>query len=120
VSEFGSALRRLAGLHDLTNRETAAVLGLSEQSISELQSGKREPSLQTVGQVAQVFGVDGLAMQEGIEAILHQVGDPERFERAEKEIKRRRGMKWVTDEKGYGRLEVTDIDSKRSKKRTKT
>jgi len=43
VSRFGESLRRLGGLHGLTDREMAVLLSLSEPSISELTSGRREP-----------------------------------------------------------------------------
>jgi transcriptional regulator with XRE-family HTH domain len=95
VSEFGSTLERLAGLHGLTNRETAALLALSEQSISELVNGKREPGLGTVQKVAEVFEIDSMAAMDGIRAILHQVADQDRFERVEKKI-RHRNLKAVT------------------------
>jgi transcriptional regulator with XRE-family HTH domain len=88
VSQFGSSLRRLAGLHGLNHRQLAVLLDLSEQSISELTSGRREPGLQTVRKVAETFEVDALKAQDGIQAILDQVGDRERFERVEKKISR--------------------------------
>jgi hypothetical protein len=44
--------------------------------------------------VAETFEVDALNAQDGIRAIIEQLGDPERFDRVEKKI-RRGGMKAV-------------------------
>jgi transcriptional regulator with XRE-family HTH domain len=89
VSKFGDTLQRLGGLHGLNSRQTAQLLGLSEQAVSELIRGKREPSMDTAKRVKNVFMVDPLAMHEGIESILPSICDQERFVKVEKYIKQR-------------------------------
>lgn len=87
MSNFGNALRRLAGLHGLSNRETAALLGVSEQTISELTTGKREPGQATFQRVRAAFLVDPFAMSDGIEAVLPSLCDLERFKQVERIIR---------------------------------
>jgi transcriptional regulator with XRE-family HTH domain len=89
MSKFGDTLQRLGGLHGLNSRQTARLLGLSEQAVSELIRGKREPSMDTAKRIKNVFMVDPLAMHDGIESILPSICDQDRFAKVERYIKQR-------------------------------
>jgi transcriptional regulator with XRE-family HTH domain len=88
VSRFGETIQRLGGLHRLNSKELALALGVSEQTVSELVNGKREPGTKTLMQTREVFEIDPLLAQDGIEAILPEVANVERFERVERKLKR--------------------------------
>ena len=54
---IGVNLRRLAGMHGLLQRELAAYLGLSEQGLWNILSGRSEPRTRTVQLCARTFGI---------------------------------------------------------------
>ena len=53
----GTNLRRLLGMHDITQRELASYLGLSAQGIWNIVHGRSEPRAGTALRAAQAFGV---------------------------------------------------------------
>ena len=54
---IGINLRRLTGMHGLLQRELADYLGLSEQGLWNILSGRSEPRTRTVQQCARAFGI---------------------------------------------------------------
>jgi len=100
MSRFGENLARVLGLHALTGRQAARLLGVSEQAVSEWLTGKREPGTASLTRIASSFEIDALRlMNEPFSAVLPQLADPDRFERVEKRLT---GAEWVTDKRGYG------------------
>jgi transcriptional regulator with XRE-family HTH domain len=58
MQRFGEKLRALRQRHNLTMRELADKLGLSTHGyIGDLESGRRQPSLELAVQIADLFGV---------------------------------------------------------------
>lgn len=67
MQRFGEKLRTLRKQHNLTMRELADKLGLSTHGyIGDLESGRRQPSLELAVKIADFFGVtvDQLARDE--------------------------------------------------------
>ncbi len=67
MRRFGEKLRALRQRHGMTMRELADRLGLGTHGyIGDLESGRRQPSLELALQVAELFGVtvDQLAKDE--------------------------------------------------------
>src|SRR5215208_2838543 len=92
VSRFGENFARVLGLHALTGRQAARVLGVSEQAVSEWLTGKREPGTSSLVQIASSFEVDALRlMNEPFSSVLPQLADRDRFERVEKRLN---GLDW--------------------------
>ena len=86
MKELGNNLKRLFGLHDLTTREASKNLNISEQALSELQSGKRErPRFSTIQAIARFFEVpsDRLVDAPFEELLAVELADRERFKRVE-------------------------------------
>ncbi len=103
MSRFGKNFARVLGLHALTGRQAARLLGVSEQAVSEWLTGKREPGTSSLTQIASSFELDALRlMNEPFTAVLPQLADPDRFDRVEKRLS---GVEWVTDTRGYARIE---------------
>ena len=75
---FGENLTILRGLHTLTNAKAAGLLGFSQQTLSEWQSGKQDPSWKGIKAVAGFFEVpvevlvDGTPQEVGL---AHLEGD---------------------------------------------
>jgi transcriptional regulator with XRE-family HTH domain len=100
MSRFGENFARVLGLHGLTGRQAARLLGVSEQAVSEWLTGKREPGTSSLVQIASSFEIDALRlMNEPFVAVLPQLADPDRFDRVEKRLN---GFEWVQDKRGYG------------------
>jgi transcriptional regulator with XRE-family HTH domain len=82
--------RRLMGLHALRISSQEAdsatiLLGLSSQLLSELQSGRRQPSLKTVQRIASFFEItmDRLLEAPFEDLLANELSDPERYRRVE-------------------------------------
>lgn len=56
--DVGLAIRSVRESKGLTQREAAAVLGVSETHLSLLENGKNRPSLALVEAIAEAWGVD--------------------------------------------------------------
>jgi transcriptional regulator with XRE-family HTH domain len=107
MTRFGENFARVLGLHNLTRRQAARLLGVSEQAVSEWLTGKREPGTTNLVQIASSFEVDAVSlMSEPFTAVLPQVSDPDRFDRVEKRIN---GLEWVTDKRGYARIKSAKV-----------
>jgi transcriptional regulator with XRE-family HTH domain len=69
---FRENLTILRGLHNLSNAKAAGILGFSQQTLSEWQSGKQAPSWRGIKAVAEFFEVpvevlvDGTPQEVGI------------------------------------------------------
>lgn len=55
---FGAALRALRTRNDMTQKQLADVLGLSESTVGMYERGKREPEFETLEAIADYFNVD--------------------------------------------------------------
>ena len=84
--DFARNLRALAGLHDLTGTDLAAILGLSRPAVSDLMRGRRQPSLPTLLMIREIFGIGSDLASDPLEELLPTFADPERFRAAENEI----------------------------------
>jgi transcriptional regulator with XRE-family HTH domain len=85
---FGENLRRLLGLHGLSGREAASLIGVSPQSLSEWVRGRRRPNLQMLLRVASFAEIptDRLLHAEFGDLLEHELKDRGRFERVEAKI----------------------------------
>jgi transcriptional regulator with XRE-family HTH domain len=105
MSRFGENFARVLGLHALTGRQAARLLGVSEQAVSEWLTGKREPGTSSLVRIASTLEVDAIRlMNEPFAAVLPQLADPDRFDRVEKRLN---GFEWVTDKRGYGHIKAS-------------
>ncbi|HEX4277307.1 MAG TPA: helix-turn-helix transcriptional regulator [Bryobacteraceae bacterium] len=57
MEQLGAALRSLRVFHDLSQTDAAAKLEISKSFLSELESGKKEPTLALLSRYAEVFVV---------------------------------------------------------------
>jgi transcriptional regulator with XRE-family HTH domain len=66
----------------------ASLLGISAQALSELQSGRRSPSLTTAHAIALFFEVplDRLLEADFSDLLSHELADPDRYQRVENKI----------------------------------
>ena len=55
---FGAALRALRTRNDMTQKQLADILGLSESTVGMYERGKREPEFETLEAIADYFNVD--------------------------------------------------------------
>jgi transcriptional regulator with XRE-family HTH domain len=100
MDEFRNNLIRLLGLHGLTSREAAQILGLSESTVGKWGTGLRQPSFATALRVGEFFGIpaDRLATAEFPDLLQHELADPERFHAVETRIHHARaGLRPVQD-----------------------
>lgn len=100
MEQFRNNLSRLLGLHNLTAREAAQILGLSQSTVGKWGTGLRQPSFATALKVGEFFGIpaDRLATAEFTDLLQHELADPERFEGVETRIHHARaGLRPVED-----------------------
>ena len=57
LDAFARTVRRLRRERDLSQRALAAVAGLAEKHVSEIERGNREPKLSTIFKLARGLGV---------------------------------------------------------------
>ena len=87
--QFSDNLRRLLGIHDLSGRQLARLLGTTPQSVSYWTAGKRLPSTQMLVPLASLFQIDPTRLISfSFDVLLSDVADPERFAAAEKALRR--------------------------------
>ena len=88
MDEFRNNLSRILGLHNLTARDAAKILGLSQSTVAKWATGGRQPSFATALKLGDFFGVpaDRLATAEFTDLLEHELADPERFEAVETRI----------------------------------
>jgi transcriptional regulator with XRE-family HTH domain len=92
MEHFADNLNRLLGLHGLSAKEGASILGLSQSALSKWSTGERKPSFPTALTVGEFFHVpaDRLARAEFGDLLANELASRDRFEDVEKEISRRR------------------------------
>lgn len=56
--DFGSVLKSLRHRHNMTQKNLADALGVSESTVGMYERGKREPDFETLEQIADYFNVD--------------------------------------------------------------
>jgi transcriptional regulator with XRE-family HTH domain len=54
---LNKALRLMRVFHDLTQKELAGKLDISNSHLSEIESGKKQPSIALLERYSQVFGI---------------------------------------------------------------
>jgi transcriptional regulator with XRE-family HTH domain len=57
MNQLGAALRSLRVFHDLSQTEAAEKLEISKSYLSEVEAGKKDPTLALLSQYAEVFSV---------------------------------------------------------------
>lgn len=57
MEQLGAALRSLRVFHDLSQTEAATKLEISKSFLSELEAGKKDPTLALLSRYAEVFSV---------------------------------------------------------------
>jgi transcriptional regulator with XRE-family HTH domain len=62
LAAFARTVRRLRRERDLSQRALAAVAGLAEKHVSEIERGNREPKLTTIFKLARGLGVSPEAL----------------------------------------------------------
>ncbi len=121
MEQFPDNLNRLLGMHDLTDREAAEILGLRQSTLGKWQTRMRRPSFAMALRVGEFFGVpaDRLATAEFTDLLQHELADPERFEAVETKIHHlRTGLRPVENlEAGKEVDVVTGKPVKRKKRR---
>jgi transcriptional regulator with XRE-family HTH domain len=92
--EFATNIDRLLGLHGLTAREAAKLIGLSAMALSEWRLGKREPSLKALIRLSALFEVAGdrLVTVPFRDLLSNELSDPDRFDRVEARIDQGRSL----------------------------
>jgi transcriptional regulator with XRE-family HTH domain len=88
---FSENVTRLIGMHGLTAKEAALVLGVSPQTISSWLRGHSGPSTSIALAVSQFFEVPADRLFTGSFAdLLDVLGNKERYERVDAKIRRAR------------------------------
>jgi transcriptional regulator with XRE-family HTH domain len=92
MNRFPDNLNRLLGLHALSAREAAEMLGLSHSTFAKWEAGTRQPSFSMALRLAEFFGVptDRLATAAFEDLLQHELADPERFRTVEAKIQQAR------------------------------
>ena len=57
MSPIGGKIRQLREMHDLTQRELATVIGISDKAVSAWENGKKTPRMPVIKKLADYFGV---------------------------------------------------------------
>lgn len=57
MAQVHENLRRLAGMHLVTQQRLAVALGMSRQGINNLYKGRSDPSMSTATRIAVLFGI---------------------------------------------------------------
>lgn len=54
---LSEALRLVRAYHDISQSELSSQLGISNSYLSELESGKKQPTLDVLGRYSEYFGI---------------------------------------------------------------
>jgi len=71
---IGEALRLIRVYHDLKQKDAAALLGISTSFLSEIEKGRKTPSLDLIKSYAEKFGIPAssiLFFAESVEGDAH-------------------------------------------------
>jgi transcriptional regulator with XRE-family HTH domain len=92
LEHFADNLERLLGLHKVSAKEAASLLGLSQSSFSKWSAGKRSPGFGTALKIGDFFEVSAvkLARSPFAELLANELSSAERFEEVERKIQSRR------------------------------
>ena len=83
-------------MHRLTDRELAALLGITAQTVSLWRHGKRAPGSSTLIKAAELFGLPANLLYADPTELLPLAAEPDRFIETERKISQeRRGLKAV-------------------------
>lgn len=63
MSEVGDNIKRLCGMHLVSQEELARHVGLSKQGLNNVVVGRSQPSIVTAQKIAEAFGI-------GVDALL--------------------------------------------------
>ncbi len=106
VEHFADNLARVLALHKLTAKDAAPLLGISQSALTKWKEGSRSPSFKTLVKIGDFLGLsaDRLARADFADLLAHELADPERFERVEREIAER--------SKVYSEFEIKAMEEK--------
>lgn len=107
MEHFADNLERLMGMHKLSAKEAADMLGLSQSVLSKWQSGARQPSFSSALAAGDFFGVpaDRLARADFSDLLANELAEAGRYAEVEAEIRRRRStLREVGDTKMLGKV----------------
>ena len=113
MEHFADNFERLLGLHKLSGKEAADMLGLSQSVLSKWQSGARQPSFSSALTAGDFFGVpaDRLARADFSDLLANELADTQRYADVEAEIRRRRTkLREVGDTKMLGKSKPEEED----------
>ena len=79
---LGEALRLIRVFHDIKQQELAERIGLSKSYVSELESGKKNPSIDVVQKYSEIFGIPA----SSILFFSENLDDPSNYRRAKSAI----------------------------------
>ena len=117
-------LRRLLSFHHASGREAAGVIGASEHAVSAWLTGKREPNMQMMMRLADLYDFDPRDIAGDPLDFAQELADPARIEAAEKNIRAAAGAKLTPKERqimaGVARQKkVSSLEKKRQTKARK-
>ena len=55
---IGDTLKRLRNIYGMKAKDMCAELGISASYLSEIENGKKQPSLELLGKYADIFGLE--------------------------------------------------------------
>jgi DNA-binding XRE family transcriptional regulator len=89
AANFTDNLVRLLGLHALSQHLAAQLLDVSNTTMSSWITGKSTPSLIKAIAVADLFGISAerLISAPFTDLLVHELADPQRFERVEERLR---------------------------------
>ncbi|MBG9791041.1 hypothetical protein ABD76_00185 [Paenibacillus dendritiformis] len=98
---FGEALRLVRSFHDMNQSELAKALGISRSYLSEIESGKKVPSLDLLQKYASQFDIPLSALVFFSE----QIDEPERDRKVRNLLggKAMSLLQWIEQRRDLGR-----------------
>ena len=94
-ARFPDNLRRLLGVHGLTATQASRLLRVSPQALSDWSHGKRQPGMEAVVRISELFEVpsDRLVKADFGDLLENELADRERFDRVEAKVRGASGRK---------------------------
>jgi transcriptional regulator with XRE-family HTH domain len=89
LERFSDNLRRLLGLHGITQHKAAQLLEVTAATMSTWMTGKAVPSLGRATRIARLFEIptDRLLEADFSDLLAHELSDPDRFRAVEARLK---------------------------------